>query len=197
MKIIPNRFEAFLEFDGTVSVNQAIRDRTSEIVQSLGDDESKARAIFEWVRDFIPHTKDIGGDVVTCSAIDVLGQGTGICFAKSHLVAAMMRLEGIHCGFCYQIFENDIADDGDAMALHGLNAVFLKTSSKWHRIDPRGNRDDICGEFSIEEEVLAFPEMEFMDDCIYAQPLKIVTNGLNKAKDIKSLWPNLPSIPKV
>lgn len=195
MTLVPNNLESFLQFDETVSVNHVIRKKTKEIVQAIESDVGKARAIFEWVRDTIPHTKDIAGDIVTCSAIDVFEQGTGICFAKSHLVAVMMRLEGIPCGFCYQLFKNDLASTINSMALHGLNAIFLESTSQWHRIDPRGNRDDIRGEFSTGEERLAFPDMPFMDDCVYAKPLQSVVDGLREAADISSLWPHLPSIP--
>ncbi|MGJ8673115.1 transglutaminase-like domain-containing protein [Rubritalea sp.] len=195
MKLVPDKLEAFLQFDEIVSVNHAIREKTEEIVQGIESDASKARAIFKWVRDTIPHTKDIEGDIVTCSAIDVFEQGTGICFAKSHLVAVMMRLEGIPCGFCYQLFENDLSSTPNSMALHGLNAVFLESTSQWHKIDPRGNRDDIRGEFSTGDEILAFPAMLFMDDCVYAKPLQSVVDGLREASDIASLWPHLPSIP--
>ena len=195
MLLVPKNIEAFLHFDDTVSVNTAVREHTRTIVQGLGSDIEKAKAIFEWVRDHIPHTKDIAGDVVTCSAVDVLEMGTGICFAKSHLVAAMMRLEKIPCGFCYQLFENDIANDPNSMALHGLNAVYLESTSEWHRIDPRGNQDAIRGEFSTGDEILAFPDMPFMDDCIYAKPLDIIITGLQDASTIQSLWPKLPSIP--
>jgi transglutaminase-like putative cysteine protease len=64
--------------------------QTNTVIQDLEHDIDKARALFEWVRDTIPHSRDIGSDVVTCSASEVLNRGTGICFAKSHLLAAML-----------------------------------------------------------------------------------------------------------
>src|SRR5688572_20024724 len=50
-----------------------------------------ARRCFEWVRDRIEHTIDYGRDEVTCRATDVLREGTGFCFAKSHLLVAVLR----------------------------------------------------------------------------------------------------------
>lgn len=194
MKPIPDRVDEFLKLNGVLSVNDEIREKTRTLAEHLEQDVDKARAIFEWVRDNIPHTKDIEGEVVTCSAIDVLKQKTGICFAKSHLVATMMRLEGIPCGFCYQLFDNEVSVIPDSRALHGLNAIFLESSARWHRIDPRGNRDDVHAEFSTNDEILAFPDMDFLDDCVYAEPLEPVVSGLSNAKDMKTLWPNLPSI---
>ena len=195
MKLVPDRIEAFLEFDGVISDHDSIRVKVTEVVQFCQNDLQKAKAIFEWVRDNIPHTKDIDGEVVTCTSIDVLDKGTGICFAKSHLVASMMRMINIPCGFCYQLFKNDLDMNSDSLALHGLNAVFLESTGKWHRVDPRGNRNDVRAEFSTDGEILAFPELKFLNDCIYAQPLEKVVRGLQDAPSISSLWPNLPSIP--
>jgi transglutaminase-like putative cysteine protease len=194
MKLVPDQLEAFLQFDEIVSVNRVIRAKASEIVRPFELDFDRVKAIFEWVRDHIPHTKDIGEEVVTCSAIEAFAEGTGICFPKSHLVAAMMRSEGLPCGFCYQVFENPLTADSDSLALHGLNAVYLESTERWHRIDPRGNRGEIRGGFSIEHEILAFPEMRFLDDAIYASPLKAVVDGLQRATSITALWPNLPAV---
>ena len=93
MKPIPNNLEAFLQFDDIVSVDESIRSKTKEIVGSLTTDTDRAKAIFEWVRDNIPHTKDISEEIVTCSSIQTFQEGTGICFPKAHLLASMMRLE--------------------------------------------------------------------------------------------------------
>jgi len=194
MKLIPNDLDAFLHFDEVVSISDAIRSKTQEIVHSLESDIDRSKAIFEWVRDNIHHTKDLGAEVVTCSSIDTFSEGTGICFAKSHLVASMMRSEGIPCGFCYQVFDNPVATDSDSLALHGLNAIYLESTSRWHRLDPRGNRVDVNAEFSVDREILAFPDMLFMDDCIYAAPLKKVVQGLQTASNITGLWTDLPAI---
>jgi transglutaminase-like putative cysteine protease len=59
------------------------RDLAAEIESGT----EKARVLFEWVRDHIPHSRDIGSEKVTCTASEVLGEKTGICYAKSHLLA--------------------------------------------------------------------------------------------------------------
>ena len=86
--------------DSAIYQPQFVRGRYA--VGTTGETE-RARALFEWVRDHIPHTHDVGGEEVTCSSIEVFEAGTGICYAKSHLLAAMMRYVGIPCGFCYQV----------------------------------------------------------------------------------------------
>lgn len=57
---------------------------------------------YEYVRDQISHSVDLRMDAITCAASEVLEAGHGICFAKSHLLAALLRCRGIPAGFCYQ-----------------------------------------------------------------------------------------------
>ena len=61
-----------------------------------------AKRCFEWVRDEIQHCMDFRRTEVTCRASEVLTHGTGFCYAKSHLLAAVLRANGIPAGFCYQ-----------------------------------------------------------------------------------------------
>ena len=85
----------------------AIVEQTQAITRGLAHDTAKAQALFEWVRDTIPHSWDMQTDIVTCTASEVLAQRTGLCYAKSHLLAAMLRCTGIPAGFCYQVFRRD------------------------------------------------------------------------------------------
>jgi transglutaminase-like putative cysteine protease len=59
-----------------------------------------AKACFEWVRDQIRHSVDYQMNPVTCCASEVLQYQTGYCFAKSHLLAALLRANRIPTGFC-------------------------------------------------------------------------------------------------
>jgi transglutaminase-like putative cysteine protease len=88
---------------------------------------------------------------VSISASDTLAHGTGLCFAKAHLLAAVLRSQGIPTGFCYQ----RLTDDGVTFMLHGLVAVFLDGNR--HRQDARGNKPGIDAQFSLGEERLAWP----------------------------------------
>jgi transglutaminase-like putative cysteine protease len=60
-----------------------------------------SQACFEWVRDKIYHSYDYQMNPVTCRASEVLQHKTGYCFAKSHLLAALLRANQIPVGFCY------------------------------------------------------------------------------------------------
>jgi transglutaminase-like putative cysteine protease len=98
------------------------------------DDESFARAAFEYARDGVRHSWDVQDPRVTLSASETLREGVGLCFAKAHLLTALLRAERIPAGLCYQ----RLTDDGSTFTVHGLVAVHLQ--GNWHRQDPRGNK---------------------------------------------------------
>ena len=165
------------------------------LTDGLDGDTERARRLFEWVRDQAPHTNDIGGEVVTCSASEVLAAGTGICYAKSHLLAALCRAVGVPAGFCYQRLRKDAPFSG--FELHGFNAVFLKEHDRWVRVDPRGNKPGVDAQFSLAEERLAFPvdatRGEETFPTIYATPAAEVVDALKRHTRLSELWPELPS----
>ena len=59
------------------------------------DTTALTRRCFECVRDEIEHSVDFDRSEVTCRASDVLAARTGFCYAKSHLLAALLRANGI------------------------------------------------------------------------------------------------------
>src|SRR5690606_15516280 len=89
----------------------------------------------------------------TCKASDVLKHGTGYCYAKSHLLAALLRATGIPAGLCYQRLT--ISNDVPPFSLHGLNAIYIQQFG-WHRIDARGNKPGVDARFCPPIEKLAF-----------------------------------------
>ena len=151
---------------------------------------------YEFVRDNISHSADINEDVITCSASEVLREGHGICFAKSHLLAALLRCKSVPTGFCYQKL---IVDDEKipVLAYHGLNGIYLKDYQKWIRLDARGNRSDVNAQFSIEKEQLAFSVRSQMGEednfIIYPDPDTNILKNLRENKTRTVLWNNLPN----
>ena len=155
-------------------------------------DSDIAKACFEWVRDEIKHSWDYKLNSVTCKASDVLKHGTGYCYAKSHLLAALLRANSIPAGLCYQRLS--INDDGAPYSLHGLNAVYLKNFG-WYRIDARGNKKGVNAGFTPPVEQLAFPiidvkEKDFSD--ILIRPHTTVINALLINDSIDAVFKNLP-----
>ncbi|MCA0901609.1 transglutaminase-like domain-containing protein [Microbulbifer agarilyticus] len=153
-----------------------------------------ARNSFEFVRDEIRHSGDFALNPVTCRSSDVLREGTGFCFAKSHLLAALLRANDIPVGFSYQRL---LLDDASArFCLHGLNSVYLERYG-WFRIDARGNKPGITTEFIPPEERLAYvPSVDGERDLpeVYADPLPQVIQLLQSQQSYESVTENLPDV---
>lgn len=157
---------------------------TNEIIKSC----------FEFVRDSIKHSWDYRLNPVTCKASDVLLHGTGYCYAKSHLLAALLRANQIPAGLCYQRLVTGI--EGPPFCLHGLNAVFLEDYG-WYRLDARGNKKGVDADFCPPVEKLAFPivaveERDLPE--IWAEPLAIVVRTLEQYQTVEQVYQNLPDI---
>jgi transglutaminase-like putative cysteine protease len=176
MKLIPesaNLKDYLEELDAVDYSHPLIREKVNELFHDEQSDIEKAKVAFEFVRDNISHSWDIQSTRVTCKASEVLKYKEGICYAKSNLLAALLRSEGIPTGFCYQrLMIFDTPDKG--YSLHALNGVFLKSLNRWIRLDARGNKPGVQAEFSINEEILAFRVQEKFDEkdypIIYTHP---------------------------
>jgi transglutaminase-like putative cysteine protease len=196
MKLVSSNIQDYLNSSVAIDWQHPdIIDRSNQITTGLADDVAKAQALFEWVRDKIPHSRDIDADIVTFAASEVLERGTGICYAKSHLLAAMCRSIGIPTGLCYQTCANDPPESG--IVLHGLNAIYLAEIDRWIRVDARGNTGSIDAQFSLTAERLAFPPDrdlgEFVYDEIWCEPVPEIVEVLTKFTSRREMWPHLPS----
>ncbi|MCP4175652.1 MAG: transglutaminase family protein [Fuerstiella sp.] len=162
-----------------------------------GDDTcytTVAKRCFDWVRDNIRHSLDYQLNPVTCRASDVLTHRTGYCYAKSHLLSALLRANQIPAGLCYQRLSVD--GMGPPFCLHGMTAVFLPDIG-WYRSDPRGNRDDVDAQFTPPLEQLAF-RTTLQHECdlpdIHRRPLAVVVDALQTHNTWDALLANLPDV---
>ena len=187
-----NRLHQYLEHTDVIDhQHDAIRALAAELAgdatQRIVVDRS-----FHWVRDNIRHSIDHGDRRVTAVASDVLRHGTGLCYAKSHLLAALLRANRIPCGFVYQRLAVD--ESATSFCLHGLNAVWLEEYG-WYRIDARGNRDPISTAFDPPQEHLAFAVSlpgEATIDRVFAEPLPVVVSALLRYSDVNEFLLHLP-----
>ncbi|WP_253274161.1 transglutaminase family protein [Myxosarcina sp. GI1] len=158
------------------------------------DTEAIAKNCFEWVRDNIYHSSDYHLNPITCKASEVLKYKTGYCYAKSHLLAALLRANSIPAGLCYQRLS--VFDNGAPYCLHGLNAVYLPKHN-WYRLDPRGNKPGVNTRFTPPQENLAF-KINFPEeiDCkyIFSEPLPEVVKTLQTYKTWDEVLSNLPDL---
>lgn len=164
-----------------------IQKKAPELSQHSKTQFETVKTVYEFVRDEVPHSLDIGGQMVTFRASEVLHESQGLCFAKSNLLAAMLRFLGVPTGFCYQRLTH-----GEGYVLHGLNAVLL--DGEWYRLDARGNREDVDAQFSMDEEKLAFPvsqEGEVDYHGIYSEPVESVVKSFSGAENVDEVMERL------
>ncbi|MDE5752972.1 MAG: transglutaminase-like domain-containing protein [Oscillospiraceae bacterium] len=197
MILYSNKIDDYLKHDDVIDYeDESILELANILFRKANNELNFIKLAYEFVRDNISHSADINEDVITCTASEVLKSSHGICFAKSHLLSALLRCKSVPTGFCYQKL---ILDDKIAPILiyHGLNGVYIKDYQKWIRLDARGNKTGIHAQFSIEKEQLAFPirpEMGEIDGfIIYPDPDKKILEKLRKNKTRTELWNNLPT----
>lgn len=174
--------------------NPEIKQLAFELSKNCKTDIEIAKNCFEYVRDNINHSGDHKDNITTCKASDVLKNKTGWCYAKSHLLAALLRANSIPAGFCYQRLRCSEYGDG-LYCLHGLNAVYLKEYG-WYKVDARGNKDGVDAQCNPPIEKLAFEleENEFDLPEIYEDPLEVVVQTLEKFTTYDEMINNFPDI---
>ena len=168
--------------------------RARELSRDTVGHEDVARSCFEYVRDQIKHSLDYELNPVTCKASEVLEHKTGYCYAKSHLLAALLRANSIPTGFCYQRLT--VEDNPTSFCLHGLNAVYVPGIG-WYRVDARGNKPGVEAIFTPPTEKLAFRVgMEGEADLpeIWPEPLPQVIRVLTSCSDFQEVAKNLPDV---
>lgn len=187
--------EEFLQESSVIDYNNpAIRLLASDFQMRHDVDIDLAKALFEFVRDEIDHSFDVQAQRVTMKASDVLTFGHGICYAKSNLLAAMLRACDISAGFCYQklLFE----EGSDLITLHGFNGIYLQSINRWVRVDARGNKSGVNAQFDLQKETLAFEVREELGErdysMIYSNPLSCITHSLQISSSTEELLANLP-----
>lgn len=159
------------------------------------DEIALIKATFDHVRDTVDHSMDIGGDVATLKASEVIEHNEGFCYAKSHLLAALLRYNKIPVGFCYQrlIFHSIKAP---YLVLHGLNGVYISSIDKWIRLDARGNKNGVNAQFNLDKEQLAYAinKEDGEEDIlmIFDEPDKNVIEKLSLYNTVEELSKDLP-----
>ena len=192
-KASPAQMDEFLQPTAVIdSEAPSVAALAAELAEDATDDATVARRCFLWVRDNVRHSSDCEIPTVTCSASEVLAHRVGFCFAKSHLLVALLRARGIPAALCYQRLA--LAEQGGEFCLHGLVAVFLPRHG-WYRIDPRGDKAGVATDFCPPTERLAFTprlpgEMDIPTRFADALPSVIAT--LRRCRTADEVAANLP-----
>jgi len=168
------------ELDGPEKTREAIR---------------LAARCFEWVRDRIPHTFDTPRETVAATASQTLLEGTGICYAKSHLLTALLRARDVPAALGYQRLAADAT--GKNFCLHGFVWAWLPPHG-WFPLDPRGDKAGVQTRFHPPSPSWAFPvnpPHERTYPKRWAAPPECVKAALLDAANAGDLQRNLPDAP--
>ncbi len=174
----------------------AVAAKAAALAPADASDEAVARAAFVFVRDAIRHSLDYQQNPVTRRASEVLAHATGYCYAKAHLLTALLRARGVPAGLCYQRLVLDADRFPGRYCLHGLVAVHLSAHG-WYRIDPRGNKPGVDARFAPPVERLAFPVSapgEADLPGVFADPLPVVLAALHRHDTWDALLADLPDL---
>lgn len=187
MKLIPEAEELHNYLKESPDIDYShllIREKVKDLYQECDSEIAKVKKAFEFVRDEIAHSWDIKSTRITRRASETLAFKEGICYAKSILLAALLRTVNIPTGFCYQrLTLGDTPESG--YCIHALNAAYIYELNRWIRLDARGNKKGVNARFStsVSEEQLAFQIRTYYDEkdypTIYIHPLKITMDTLN------------------
>ncbi|MCA9505109.1 MAG: transglutaminase domain-containing protein [Spirochaetaceae bacterium] len=173
----------------------SVSELAGRLVAGIEDPEERVRRLFAFVRDEVDHALDVETEVLTCRASEVLRERVGLCYAKSHLLAAMLRYAGFPTGFCYVRLASDAAPD--RFVLHAFNAVYWKPVDDWIFLDARGGRAGaaIGCRFRGPFELLAWPDAdrgEAFLPTIHRRPARRIVDLLERAPDLASVRRHLP-----
>jgi len=152
------------------------------------------RETFAFVRDAIAHSCDVATDVVPLAASAVLESGTGLCFAKSHLLAALLRASSIPTALGYVRLRDPRAASG--FCLHGFDVVELPGHGLV-RVDARGDNATVSTTFDPPRESLAYwpaAEGEAFLDGAFVEPVAAVVDAYARARTLRELLADLPDL---
>ncbi|MEE3328290.1 MAG: transglutaminase-like domain-containing protein [Myxococcota bacterium] len=195
---MPDRpgFDRYLE--DTIVIDwqtPSVLERAREFGKATEGEENRVRAAFLFVRDEIAQSLDDGTDELPCSASQVLKAGTGLSYAKSHLLAALLRASGVPVGFGYQRVADSETLSGTA--LHGFVVVWFSSLERWIALDPRGDNESLHSDFGLG----VYPEFahepqpekgEVVFPVVLARPLKVVVDLLDRGESLSRVRRHLP-----
>jgi len=171
-----------------------VYEKVKSLTAGQGTLEERLRALFEFVRDEISLSFEIETDELTCNASQVLRAGHGTCYAKCHLLAAMIRACGVPAGFVFQRLRRE--SDDSRFVLHGFVGVYLTDRERWVALDARGDNDAVSTVFSLDAPSLAYtpdPERgEETQPLVYSKPVKHIVEMLSKAGSLERVRRTLP-----
>ena len=192
-------FELFLCEDEYIDYSsQNIIEKSNELFVDKHSIYDKVKIAFEFIQNEIPHSSTIPNPIITSRASSVLKYKTGICHSKANLLAALLRLQNIPTGFCYQHITL-AEDDSKGYALHCFNAIYI--NNNWLKIDASNIIDGGNVPFSGDKPIFVYENRaeydEYYFDGIWATADMKVMKLLEKAKNRNELFDRFPEFPEI
>lgn len=135
---------------------------------------------YHFVQNQIIHSYFTADKKITLTASEALREGSGICFSKANLLAALLRANDIPTGICYQRF--NFLDGGEQKySIHALNAVYLGGIIKWIRLDTRSTQLTVNNEVALDKMMFNLSTRDETDidfDQIYCEPAPMIMEKL-------------------
>lgn len=186
-------FSKYLECTEVIDFDSPeVQEVCSQFEQYKDDQLLLAEKVFDFVQNKFPHTSDCKRTELSITASDVIKNGHGICMAKSHLLAAILRNFKIPTGFCYQIL---CAKKHNHFYPHGFNAVYFEKLGRWIRLDARGIKPGQNAKFSIDQEFLAYQPDNFKNEVdlpmYFTAPFKGMIDCMKKCADKPEFFKHL------
>lgn len=158
-----------------------IQEKASELAAMCDGKSELIETTYHFVKDQILHSYFTNDKKITLSASEVMREGTGICFSKANLLAALLRANNIPTGICYQRF-NFLDGEEQRYCIHALNAVYIGGLIKWIRLDTRGGQLTINNEVALDKLIFNLSSYdnneEIIFDQIYCNPAEIIMKTL-------------------
>ena len=182
--------QKFLKSSPVVDFGHPEVEALARDLMSEGSRDGYALRCFDCVRDNVIHSADTTSDVVSCSASEVAASRVGLCYAKSHLLVALLRAGKVPSGFSYLRVEME----SGRFCLHGLVSIWIDGSG-WYRVDPRGGARGAAAKYSPPlEELVYHPQVPGERDIqgVFAEPWSNVISALKNYTSMRELMLNLP-----
>lgn len=177
--------------------HQLVIQKSDQLERESENTQDFISKAFLLVRNSIPHSADIEAKHVSITASDVLQNNEGMCYAKSLLLAALLRAKNILCGFCYQKLRLDGSSDSK-LIIHALNAVYVEESGSWIALDARGTTDPGLSADLLQKGYYEFsPDISLGEvnfNTVFPNPDPATINALKISNSFEELYySNLPS----
>lgn len=115
-----------------------VSERATALLAGCDTPEARVEALFRFVRDEIADAVETPDAPLACSASQVLHAGAGLDYAKSHLLAALLRFAGVPTGFCYARLVDP--EHPGRFVLRGSNAIWWAPGACWVPLDASDGR---------------------------------------------------------